>query len=75
MKTLKEIRLEYIRSILDENGWDFRKASRILEIPESRLLREAKSLGNVPHGTGGKEDGNEVKESFTWGKRPSHRGR
>ena len=44
MKTLKEIRLEYIRSILDENGWDFKKASRILEISENRLLREAKSL-------------------------------
>jgi DNA-binding NtrC family response regulator len=48
MKTLKEIRLEYIRSILDENGWDFKKASRILEISENRLLREAKSLAILP---------------------------
>ena len=48
MKTLKEIRLEYIRSILDENGWDFKKASRVLEIPESRLLREARSLALLP---------------------------
>ncbi len=73
MKTLKEIRLKYIRSVLDDNGWDFKKASRILEISESRLLREAKSLSVAPHSTGELEDGKEVKESFTWGKRPSHR--
>lgn len=44
MKTLKEVRLEYIRSILEDNGWDFRKASDILKIPESRLRREARTF-------------------------------
>jgi transcriptional regulator with PAS, ATPase and Fis domain len=57
MKTLKEIRLEYIRSILDENGWDFKKASRILEISESRLLREAKSAALLPAARAGKRMG------------------
>ena len=36
--------MEHIRSVLDENGWDFKKASRVLEISEKRLLREARSF-------------------------------
>jgi len=44
METLKEIRMEHTRWVLDENGWDFKKASRVLEISEKRLLRDARSL-------------------------------
>ena len=47
MKTLKEIRLEYIRLVLEESGWDYVKASKVLKIPESRLHREAKSLAGL----------------------------
>ena len=44
MKTLKEIRLEYIRLVLEESGWDFGKACRILKISESTLRREVRAL-------------------------------
>ncbi|HUJ70399.1 MAG TPA: hypothetical protein VLW86_12800 [Syntrophorhabdales bacterium] len=36
--------MEHIRSVLDENGWDFKKASRVLEISDKRLLRDARSF-------------------------------
>lgn len=47
MKTLKEIRLEYIKLVLEDSGWDFKKASGILKIPESRLHREARNFSGL----------------------------
>jgi len=44
MKTLKEIRLEHIRLVLEASGWDFGKACKILKIPENTLHREARGL-------------------------------
>jgi transcriptional regulator with GAF, ATPase, and Fis domain len=48
VKTLKEIRQEHIRTVLEENGWDIEKASHILQIPERRLRTEAKRLTKPP---------------------------
>jgi DNA-binding NtrC family response regulator len=44
VKTLDEIRREYILMILEDNGWDVKKASGILRISESRLQREIQKL-------------------------------
>ena len=48
MKTLKEVRQEHIRTVLEENGWDIKKASRVLQIAENRLRVEAKRLAKPP---------------------------
>jgi hypothetical protein len=48
MKTLREIRREHIRKVLQENGWDMEKASEVLQIPEDRLKKEAKKLAKPP---------------------------
>jgi transcriptional regulator with GAF, ATPase, and Fis domain len=48
VKTLKEVRQEHIRTVLEENGWDIEKASRVLQIPESRLKTEARRLTTPP---------------------------
>ncbi len=62
MKTLKEVRQEHIRTVLEENGWDIKKASCVLQIPEKRLRAEARRLTNAPGtvnekkgGSGGKK--------------------
>jgi hypothetical protein len=44
MKTLREVRREHIRKVLEENGWDMAKASEVLQIPENRLKKEAEGL-------------------------------
>jgi len=44
VKTLDEIRREYILMILEDNGWDVKKASGILRISESRVKREIHKL-------------------------------
>lgn len=51
MKTLREMRRDYIRTILEDNGWDIEKASTILKIPKSVVRREAQRL-NGPRGKG-----------------------
>ena len=51
MKTLREMRRDYIRSILEDNGWDIEKASTILKIPKSVVRREVRRL-NGPRGKG-----------------------
>jgi ActR/RegA family two-component response regulator len=48
VKTLKEVRQEHIRTVLEENGWDIGKASRVLQIPERRLRTEARRLTKAP---------------------------
>jgi transcriptional regulator with GAF, ATPase, and Fis domain len=48
VKTLKEVRQEHIRAVLEENGWDIEKASRVLGIPERRLKTEAGRLTRPP---------------------------
>jgi hypothetical protein len=50
IKTLGEIRKEYILKVLEQTGWDFGKASRILKIPEDLLRKEAKKI--APPGSG-----------------------
>lgn len=47
MKTLQEIRKEYIGKILEETRWNLQKASRILQIPEDVLLKEINKSGIV----------------------------
>ncbi len=56
MKTLKEIRQEHIRTVLEENGWDIKQASLVLQIPERRLKAEARRLTKPP-GTPNTEEG------------------
>jgi transcriptional regulator with GAF, ATPase, and Fis domain len=47
VKTLKEVRQEHIRTVLEENGWDIKKASCVLQIPERRLRTEARRLAKL----------------------------
>jgi hypothetical protein len=56
MKTLKEVRQDHIRTVLEENGWDIKKASDVLQIPERQLLTEARRLAKPP-GTSGAREG------------------
>ncbi len=44
MKTLKQLRREYIRTVLESSGWDIKKASSILKVSEKVIEREAKAL-------------------------------
>jgi len=44
MKTLKEIRQEHIRTVLETHGWDIKKASSVLKISEARLRKEVHRL-------------------------------
>jgi ActR/RegA family two-component response regulator len=55
LKTLKEVRQEHIRTVLEENGWDIKKASRVLQIPERRLRAEARLLTKPPGKLNGKK--------------------
>lgn len=48
MKTLKQLRREYIRTVLENSGWDIKKASSILKISEKAIEREAKTLQARP---------------------------
>jgi transcriptional regulator with GAF, ATPase, and Fis domain len=48
VKTLKEVRQEHIRTVLEETRWDIKKASRVLQIPERRLRTEARRLTEAP---------------------------
>ena len=57
MKTLKEIRQEHIRTVLEENGWDIEKASCVLQIPEKRLRAEARRLAEAPGRANAKKGG------------------
>jgi hypothetical protein len=57
MKTLKEVRQEHIRTVLEENGWDIEKSSRILQIPEDQLRTEAKKLSKPFDKSGLKKGG------------------
>jgi hypothetical protein len=52
IKTLQEVRKEYILKVLKATGWDYEKASRILKVSEDYLKREAKDLfdGELPRG-------------------------
>jgi len=34
--------------VLEETGWDIKKASRVLQIPERRLRTEARRLTKAP---------------------------
>ncbi len=44
MKTLKQLRREYIRTVLENSGWDIKKASSILKISEKAIEREVGTL-------------------------------
>jgi hypothetical protein len=44
VKTLEEIRVEYILKVLAQTNWDYRKASRILKVSEDFLKREVKKI-------------------------------
>ncbi len=57
MKTLDEIRREHIRTILEENGWDMKKASSILKISESKLQREIQKFAKPTGGEKRKSKG------------------
>jgi len=43
-KTLDEIKREHILKVLDASGWDFNKASSILNVSVSYLKKELRSL-------------------------------
>jgi len=40
MQTLDEIRLEHILQVLDRTGWDMKKASEILKVPEKVIRKQ-----------------------------------
>jgi transcriptional regulator with GAF, ATPase, and Fis domain len=64
VKTLKEVRQEHILTVLEENGWDIEKASRVLQVPERRVRTEARRLGAAPgkaHAIGGRSTGTKGK--------------
>jgi DNA-binding NtrC family response regulator len=44
IKTLREVRREYILKVLRETGWDYEKASLILKVSRESLEKEAKDL-------------------------------
>jgi hypothetical protein len=54
MKTLKEVRLDYVREVLENTGWDFEEAGRILNISEEQLHREVRRLSRFSTRTSGK---------------------
>jgi hypothetical protein len=54
VKTLQEVRKDYILKVLKEAGWDYGKASRILEVPEDSLKREIKKIA-PGHGVEGEK--------------------
>ncbi|HOV89696.1 MAG TPA: hypothetical protein PKW07_03185 [Syntrophorhabdaceae bacterium] len=47
VKTLDEIRREYILKVLDAVNWDFEKASNILNVSVSYLKKEIKQLKEI----------------------------
>lgn len=44
MQTLDEIRLEHIIQVLDRTGWDMKKASEILKVPEKVIKKQINIL-------------------------------
>jgi len=44
MQTLDEIRLEHILQVLDRTGWDMKKASEILKVPEKVIKKQINIL-------------------------------
>jgi DNA-binding NtrC family response regulator len=44
MKTLKEIRHDYILSVLKNTGWDIEKASGILQVSAKWLRKQVRKL-------------------------------
>jgi hypothetical protein len=54
VKTLQEVRKDYILKVLKEAGWDYEKASRTLGVPEDSLKREIKKIA-PGHGVDGEK--------------------
>jgi DNA-binding NtrC family response regulator len=48
MKTLKEVKEEHIRKVLEESGWDTKEASHILQVSEKLLMSEIKKYDKAP---------------------------
>ncbi|MCS7280715.1 MAG: helix-turn-helix domain-containing protein [Desulfobacterota bacterium] len=44
MKTLKEVKREYILKVLRTTGWDIKRASEILKVNERYLRREIERI-------------------------------
>jgi hypothetical protein len=44
IKTLEEVRKEYILKVLKEADWDYVKASRILKVSEESLRKEIRKI-------------------------------
>ncbi|MCX5810175.1 MAG: hypothetical protein NTX36_12540 [Proteobacteria bacterium] len=47
MKTLQEIKREYILQVLDHTNRDLKKASEILKVSEDFLKKEIQRIGRV----------------------------
>jgi transcriptional regulator with GAF, ATPase, and Fis domain len=65
VKTLKEVREEHIRAVLEETGWDITQASCVLGIPERRLRAEVRRLTKEPgtlNAKGGRSPGQKGEE-------------
>jgi DNA-binding NtrC family response regulator len=56
LQTLEDVEREYLTHVLDETGWQKKKASRILGINSSTLYRKIQRYGLEPEGTPPPED-------------------
>jgi hypothetical protein len=48
VKTLREVREEHIRKVLEESRWDTKEASHILQVSEKFLMTEVKKFDKKP---------------------------
>lgn len=46
IKTLQEVRKEYILKVLEATGWNYGKASRILKVSEKYLEKQVRDFAN-----------------------------
>jgi hypothetical protein len=46
IKTLQQVRKEYILKVLAATGWNYEKASRILKVSEEYLEKQVRNLAN-----------------------------
>ncbi|HNY70355.1 MAG TPA: helix-turn-helix domain-containing protein [Syntrophorhabdus sp.] len=44
MQSLDEIRLKHILQVLEKTGWDMKKASEILKVPERVIKKQIRIL-------------------------------